>query len=200
MLFPNKRHELFTCGQEKPLCLPGDFCPLVFKEKFTHDEFKEILSCLCGLRGNSLVDDQGNTVLLRNIGKHPKDMITCWADSPLLVFLRRFVRPVVWIDLQLILEGRKTEFSRVFQYMMNMLYKRYDPMVCDIHVWKIYFPSFPDHMKKLGMTFDGTMGFWTANVRRLSDREVKVVCSSTSRTLRYVQRISSVIIQEFGIH
>ncbi len=105
------------------------------------------------------MDAQGRAVLLRRIGKHPKDMITCWADSALLVFLRRFVRPAAWMDLQVILGGSRAELSRVFTYMMNMIYKRYAPLVRDIHVWKDYFPSFADHMNKLGMSFDGTIGF-----------------------------------------
>ena len=75
------------------------------------------------------------------------------------MFLCHFVKPDAWIDLQIILGDSRSELSRVFTYMMNILYKRYAPLVSDIHVWKDYFPSFADHMNKLGMSFDDTLGF-----------------------------------------
>ena len=83
------------------------------------------MSSLCDLDANSLMDANGNARLLRRIGKHSKDMIACWADSALLVFLRRFSRHVAWMDLQMILGGSRAELSRIFSYMMRMLYKRY---------------------------------------------------------------------------
>ena len=156
----------FCCVQEKPLCRPQDFDPVTFKEKFrfNHAEFQELLSSLCDLDGNSLVDANGNARLLRRIGKHSKDMITRWADSALLVFLRRFSRHAAWMDLQMILGGSRAELSRIFSYMMRMLYKRYAPLVRDIHVWKEHLPLFADHMVKLGMPFDGTIGFLDGKV------------------------------------
>ena len=68
------------------------------------------------------------------------------------------------MDLQMILGGSRAEFSRIFSYMMYMLYKRYAPLVSDIHVWKEHLPSFGDHMVKLDMPFDDTIGFLDGKV------------------------------------
>jgi hypothetical protein len=156
----------FCSVQEKPLCRPLDFDPVTFKEqfRFNHAEFQELMSSLCDLDGHSLADANGNPRLLRRIGKHSKDMIACWADSALLVFLRRFSRHAAWMDLQMILGGSRAELSRIFSYMMRMLYKRYAPLVRDIHVWKEHLALFADHMVNLGMPFDGTVGFLDGKV------------------------------------
>ena len=89
-------------GAMGPIKRLEDFDPVYFREtfRFTPGEFTEILSSMRDLDGDLLVDDNGDPRLLRRIGKKTNEYIRCWADSALMILLRRLARPSAWVDLQ----------------------------------------------------------------------------------------------------
>ena len=94
-----------------------DFESVLFQEtfRFTQGEFTEILSSMRDLEGNLLVDQNGDVRMLRRLGKKRGEYVRCWADSALMILLRRLARPAAWVDLQCVLrEGfARTEFAGV---------------------------------------------------------------------------------------
>ena len=104
-------------GAMGPIKRMHDFEPVLFQEtfRFTQGEFTEILSSMRDLEGNLLVDQNGDVRMLRRLGKKRGEYVRCWADSALMILLRRLARPAAWVDLQCVLrEGfARTEFAGV---------------------------------------------------------------------------------------
>ena len=148
-------------GAMGPIKRMHDFEPVLFQEtfRFTQGEFTEILSSMRDLDGNLLVDHEGHARMLRRIGKKKNEYMTCWADSALMILLRRLARPAAWVDLQCVLGGSRAALSRIFTHMVHLVWARYAPLICDISIWKSFFADFAAHMKKMGAPFDNVVGF-----------------------------------------
>jgi hypothetical protein len=97
--------------------------------RFTSGEFTEILSSMRDLDGDLLVDDNGDPRLPRRIGKKTNEYMRYWADSALMILLRRLARPSVWVDLEGVLGGSRAALSRIFTHMVNLVWVRYGPLV-----------------------------------------------------------------------
>jgi hypothetical protein len=76
-----------------------------------------------------------------------------------MILLRRLDRPSTWVDLQVVLGGSRTALSRIFTYMINLVWVRYGPLVSDIYIWKSFFADFAKHLEALGAPFDNLIGF-----------------------------------------
>jgi hypothetical protein len=83
----------------------------------------------------------------------------CWADSALMILLRRLARPSAWVDLQGVLGGSRAALSRIFTHMVNLVWVRYGPLVSDIYIWKSFFADFAQHLQAMGAPFDNLIGF-----------------------------------------
>ena len=130
MLLDLPRERTWKMGPIKRL---EDFDPVFFQEsfRFTQGEFTEILSSMRDLDGDLLVDDNGDPRLLKRIGKTPADYMRCWADSVLMILLRRLARPAAWVDLQVLIGGTRTALSRIFTDMVHLVSVWYGPLVSD---------------------------------------------------------------------
>jgi hypothetical protein len=113
MLLDMPRERTWKMG---PIKRMEEFDPVFFQEtfRFSQGEFTEILSSMRDMDGDLLVDANGDPRLLRRIGKTPKEYMRCWADSALMILLRRLSRPSSWVSLQGELGGSRAALSRIF--------------------------------------------------------------------------------------
>ena len=120
MLLDLPRERTWKMG---PIKRMEEFDPVFFQEtfRFSQGEFTEILSSMRDMDGDLLVDANGDPRLLRRIGKTPKEYMRCWADSAFMI-PHRLARPSVWVDLQVVLGGSRTSLSRIFTYMLNLVW------------------------------------------------------------------------------
>ena len=119
MLLDMPRERTWKMG---PIKRMEEFDPVFFQEtfRFSQGEFTEILSSMRDMDGDLLVDANGDPRLLRRIGKTPKEYMRCWADSALMILLRRLSRPSSWVSLQGELGGSRAALSRIFTYMVDL--------------------------------------------------------------------------------
>ena len=158
MLLDLPRERTWKMG---PIKRMEEFDPVFFQEtfRFSQGEFTEILSSMRDMDGDLLVDANGDPRLLRRIGKTPKEYMRCWADSALMILLRRLSRPSSWVTLQGELGGSRAALSRIFTHMVHLVWARYGPLVSNIYIWKSFFADFAAHLEQLGAPFENLIGF-----------------------------------------
>ena len=82
-----------------------------------------------------------------------------WSDQAFMVLLRRMATPSRWVDLQYIIGGSRTKLSAVFNFMLDQMYVKYSPLICDVKIWSKHFRRFAQHLRSRGCPFDNLVMF-----------------------------------------
>jgi hypothetical protein len=130
----------------------ADLSAIVFRSRyrFRREHVQKMLGAL------DLLDQQGRPVLLR-VGKTRAQLL--WADTALMIVLRRLATASRWDDLIEEMGCSRTLLSAGFIYLIDYIYAGFAARLNDIRTWQADFPAFAAHTRARGSLFDNTIGF-----------------------------------------
>jgi hypothetical protein len=146
-----------------PLKTPNDFDHVQFVEqfRFRKQHFYQILTSLRDDSGQYMMQD-GEPIQLKFGQK--RHTIYARADSALMVVLRRLAFPARWCDLQFVLGGSRSTLSATFNFMIDLLYRRYSRMATEVDPWKHHFRRFAEKLTDWGCPHTNLIGFFDGHL------------------------------------
>jgi hypothetical protein len=108
------------------------------------------------LQAVGLLDNHGKPVLLQ-VGHSNNQLI--WADTALLIVLRRLAHAMQWDYLTAELGCSRALLSAAFIYLVDYLHDGYAARLNTLGTWAPDFPAFASHIQSSGSLFANTVGF-----------------------------------------